>query len=108
MASDTNLVKELNHIGIETVEQLASTSDADVGKFITGGYQWKKKAQEYVNDNVKSNADVALEKQMQTMKDAHAKEIAELNEKLAHILAAISKPETAEPHEKTRKAPKAE
>ena len=75
------LKRELSYQGFRFIEQVAGAPESAFAR-IMGGFQWRNKAQEFLNRNKKSSGDVANEiiKQQQEQIDQMQKQMAALLE----------------------------
>ena len=72
------LKRELEHQGFKWIEQVAGAPESAFAR-IMGGFQWRNKAQDFLNRNKKSANDVIAQQQSQ---------IEQLQEQMAALLAA--------------------
>ena len=71
------LKRELEHQGFKWIEQVAGAPESAFAR-IMGGFQWRNKAQDFLNRNKKSSNDVIAQQQ---------KELDELKQQMAALLA---------------------
>jgi hypothetical protein len=88
--TDAGFVKELNNIGIYTVEALASTSDQAGGTLIRAFQQWKAKAKHFVDGKNKSEATVTLENKLEAQRIKHEAEMQRLQDMVSQLVTQLS------------------
>lgn len=78
------LKQELQYQGFRFIEQVAGAPESAFAR-IMGGFQWRNKAQEFLNRGKKSAADMATE-----VINQQQKQIEQLQEQMAALLAATT------------------
>jgi|SRR5665213_3605301 len=90
ITNDKSLIKELAAVGIETVEQLASTGDQEGVRYIRAFLTWKAKAKAFINANIKTEAQVNLEQKMEDNEALHKAQLAALQATVDKLVTALS------------------
>lgn len=80
--------KELEHLGVMTVEQVASMSDSMAPQFM-GFYALKTKAQQFLANTKDSAATASLQAELDARDAQHKSQMAAMQQQMAEMLAVV-------------------
>lgn len=90
------IVDNLSHLGLYTVEHLAAVSDGEVGNLGPSGRKWVEAARKTMNQAEANAETIQLREQNARMEQ----QMAAMQQQLSEIMAAQAKPEAPAPHRK--------